>query len=286
MESAVAIASTVATRETARRWGALGDTTMQVMVERDAPAGPPWLQTAISWRLLERTSAGVEGETLRLYRPARILAFGPTDRLSDGYEAARAAAREHGFAPLERLAGGRAAVFHEETVAFAWTVPAAQARLGIRARFEQMSELLAEALRSLGVDARVGAVPGEYCPGDYSVNAGGRTKLIGIGQRVLRDAAHVGGVIVVDGASDVRDVLVPVNEALGIDWDPATAGSVRDVAPAVTWDGVVDAVLAAAGVRWPLEPAEVSEALREEARMLEATFADPATLAGAGRSSS
>ena len=37
-----------------------------------------------------------------------------------GYAEAAAAARDHGFEAVKRLAGGRAAVFHEQTVAFAW----------------------------------------------------------------------------------------------------------------------------------------------------------------------
>ena len=89
-----------------------------------------------------------------------------------------------------------------------------------------------EALRSLGVDARVGEVPGEYCPGAFSINARGREKVVGVGQRLIRGAAHVGGVIVVDGAGRVRDALMPVYDALDIDWDPATSGSVaREVGP-------------------------------------------------------
>ncbi len=86
-----------------------------------------------------------------------------------------------GFAAVERLAGGRAAVFHEGTLAFAWAVPERTPRLGIRARFEELSSFVETALRSLGVDARVGEVPGEYCPGPYSVSARGERKLMGSG---------------------------------------------------------------------------------------------------------
>ena len=57
------------------------------------------------------------------------------------------------------------------------------------------------ALQRLGVDARVGEVPREYCPGDYCVNARGQTKLAGIGQRLIKGAWHIGGVIVVDEAT-------------------------------------------------------------------------------------
>ena len=107
-----------------------------------------------------------------------------------------------------------------------------------------MAELVRAALAGLGVDARVGEVPGEYCPGAFSVNAGGRVKLAGIGQRLIKGGAHVGCVIVAGGSEELRDVLVPVYEALGIDWDPATAGSVEDEVAGVTPAEVEAAILA------------------------------------------
>jgi octanoyl-[GcvH]:protein N-octanoyltransferase len=42
----------------------------------------------------------------------------------------------------------------------------------------------------------------------------------------------------------VRDVLIPVYGALGLDWDPATAGAVADEVPSVSWEDVADALLA------------------------------------------
>jgi lipoate-protein ligase A len=105
-----------------------------------------------------------------------------------------------------------------------------------------MAGVVARALQSLGVDARVGAVPGEYCPGDHSVNARGQAKLMGVGQRLVKGAAHVGGVIVVRDAARVRDVLVPVYAAMGVAWEPATAGAVEDEVPGATREGVVAAL--------------------------------------------
>ena len=113
-----------------------------------------------------------------------------------------------------------------------------------------MAEIVAGALGRLGIDARIGEVPGEYCPGDFSVSAGGRTKIAGIGQRVIAGGAHVGGVLVFRGADEIREVLVPLYEALGLEWDPATAGSVEDAlgappAPASGPDPLLDEVKAA-----------------------------------------
>jgi hypothetical protein len=93
------------------------------------------------------------------------------------------------------------------------------------------------------VDARVGEVPGEYCPGEFSVNARGKTKLVGVGQRILLRAAHVGGVVVVAEGERIRDVLVPIYEALGLEWDPTTAGSLQDEVPGITWEDAERAIL-------------------------------------------
>ena len=77
----------------------------------------------------------------------------------------------------------------------------------------------------------MGAVPGEYCPGAYSVNARGTHKLMGVGQRLIRGAAHLGGVVVVDHAERVNLPLIPAYEALGYDWDPGATGAIdREVA--------------------------------------------------------
>jgi lipoate-protein ligase A len=133
-------------------------------------------------------------------------------------------------------------VFCEHTIAFAWAGTGDDVWAGTHERFRNIAGIVERALRRLGVDARVGEVPREYCPGDYSVNAGGRIKLAGIGQRLIRGAWHIGGVIVMSDGERVRDILVPVYEALGLDWDPATAGAVADVAPGVTWDDVAGAL--------------------------------------------
>lgn len=168
------------------------------------------MDTALSHATLRLVAKGQTPETLRLHRPAAVVAFGPRDRVAPGFADAVAAARAHGFASVERLAGGRAAVFHAGTIAFSWAIPDPRAREGIRPRFDALAEIVVEAVRALGVDARIGEVPGEYCPGEHSVNARGRTKLMGVGQRIIDGAAHVGGVIVVTDADRIRDVLTPV----------------------------------------------------------------------------
>lgn len=231
--------------------------------------GRPAFDTAVSRALLDGVSAGRLPECLRLYEPDDVLAFSVLDRTRPGFPGAVEAARARGFDAMLRLAGGRAAVFHRTTLAFAWVIPDEAPRRSIGARFDALAGLVTETLAGLGVDARVGEVPGEYCPGEHSVNARGRTKLMGVGQRLVRGAAHVGGVIVVGGSERIRDVLGPVYRALDFDFDPATVGSVEDEVGAIPPRRVADALLGAFARRFALEPGAVDADTLARARALE-----------------
>lgn len=215
------------------------------------------LDTAISSTILHRVARRESGETIRLHRAGPILAFGKLDRLRPDYGSAVAAARAHGYDPVERIAGGRAAVFHEGTISFSRAFPLGTgAYEGTRERFSWMANLIRDALSDIGVDARVGEVEGEYCPGQFSVSAEDRIKVAGIGQRVMSGAAHVGGVIVVRGGVRIAEVLMPVYEALELDWRRETSGSVAlalgesdETQPFEVPDPLVDRVLDAIRVR-------------------------------------
>jgi octanoyl-[GcvH]:protein N-octanoyltransferase len=220
----------------------------------------PALDTAVSRALMLRVAAGELPSTLRLARPGRMLAFSKRDVVAPGYRDAVRAARAAGFEPAVRLAGGRAAVFHEGTLELAHARADEEPRDGIHSRFLSTAALIARAASGLGVDARVGEVSGEYCPGRYSVNAGGARKLAGLGQRVVAGGSHTGAVIVVNGAEQVRAALVPVYEALDIDWDPATVGAVADEVAAPlddTWSALQQALVEEYSRSYDLEPAEL-----------------------------
>ncbi|HHC07834.1 MAG TPA: lipoate--protein ligase family protein [Actinobacteria bacterium] len=211
----------------------------------DAPA----MGTAVARALLEAVAAGTEPETLWLHVPGREVAFARQDARVPGFPAAADRARAHGFVPVLRLAGGRAAVFHPATVAFSWTVPTADPADGIEDRYRWITGVVGEALSRLGLDARVGEVPGEYCPGRWSMHLAGRWKVVGVGQRLVRGAAHVGGVVVVDGAEEIRDVLVDVYRALELPWRPETVGSLAMALPGLDPGRVVTAIAATARAR-------------------------------------
>jgi lipoate-protein ligase A len=235
----------------------------------------PELSTAISRTILGRVAAGELPPTIRIHRPGNEVAFGRQDIASPGYEAAAEAAGAAGFAAVERLAGGRAAVFHQGTIAIARAYADPQPPKRTYARFEEMADLIADTLRGLGVDARVGEVPGEYCPGAYSVNARGATKLAGIGQRMIRGGAHMGGVMVASGGGEVARVLEPVYRALELEWDPATSGSVaEELGREVDVGELEEALIAELAKRYELVDAELDEETVEAAaRSLEAADA-------------
>ncbi len=229
----------------------------------------------MSRALLERVAAGELPETLRLARPGAMVAFGKQDAVARGYAEAARAAREHGFEAVLRLAGGRAAVFHEQTLELAHALPGGDVRSGVHDRFREAADRIAAALRDLGVDARVGEVPGEYCPGGYSVNARGELKLAGVGQRLIRGGAHLGAVVVAADAARVREPLVPVYSALGLDWEPDTTGSVADEVAGVGLDEVTEVIRAAYARDYELVDAELDAETLELARRLAPEHAAP-----------
>ena len=118
-----------------------------------------------------------------------------------------------------------------------------QARDDFRERFAVLGAQLAAGLRTLGVPAGVGPVPGEYCPGEFSVNAAGTTKIVGTAQRLTRHGYLFSAVVLVTDPEPVRTVLVDAYAALGFDWRPASVGCVADHAPDVTVADVEDALL-------------------------------------------
>ncbi|MHA7219396.1 lipoate--protein ligase family protein [Arthrobacter sp. MDT1-48-3] len=212
--------------------------------------------------LLRDVAAGERPATVRLYRPSPTVAFGQRDARLPGFPAAGAAATALGFEPLVRRAGGRAAAYHRGCLVVDHIEPAPDPVAGTRARFASFGTFFAEVLAGLGVDAHVGEVPGEYCPGEFSVH--GRIdgvptiKLVGTAQRVVAGAWLFSSVVVVEDPAPLRAVLTDVYAALELPWRPATAGAAQDLAHDVTVDAVQDALLAAYTAVVRLEAPEAS----------------------------
>lgn len=118
------------------------------------------MDVAVSHSILSAVARGEMGGVFRLHVPGPTVAFGRADRMTPRYLDAVRAASANGFTAVERLVGGRAAVFHESTLAFSWAVPDPKPPARTIHRFEIISSLMHQAFQSLGVDARIGELPG------------------------------------------------------------------------------------------------------------------------------
>jgi lipoate-protein ligase A len=223
----------------------------------------PLLDSALGPALLARVAEGGGPELLRLYRPRPTLAFSGRDCASPGIAAAAAAARAAGFVPIRRGPGGRAAAYHRGALCLDHLGSDPDGIATIRSRFAGYGELLVGGLRDLGVDAELGPVPGEYCPGEFSINDGNGHKLVGTAQRLVRGAWLFGTVILVADPEPVREVLIEVYDALRLDWDPATVGAVQSTVPGVRIEDVRAAVRQAYGQLATLRPASLDDAAVE-----------------------
>ncbi|MDQ0820853.1 octanoyl-[GcvH]:protein N-octanoyltransferase [Arthrobacter sp. V4I6] len=224
-----------------------GPRTLTIVRQEESLGAAGDLDFAIE--LLQKVKAGHLGPTLRLYRPVPTVAFGQRDTHLPGFDAAARACRSLGFEPLVRKAGGRAAAYHQGTLVIDHLEPERDAIVGAKGRFSFFGELLAQALRSAGVDAAVGEIPGEYCPGEFSVHGRNpelpshQVKLVGTAQRVVAGGWLFSSVIVVEDSAPIRAVLEASYAALGLAWDPATAGAVNDLVPQLDVDAIEAAVI-------------------------------------------
>ena len=248
-----------------------------MLVVRETAPRRPSLEVAVSHALVERVGEG--DAVLRLYRPAPTLAFGRLDALRPGFAAAVEAARAHGFEPVLRAPGGHAVAYHEGCLGIDEVIGEADPIAGMHDRFARTGERFAAALRTLAVDAGVGRVPGEFCPGDFTVHARGAVKLVGTAQRVVRRASLLAASVAVSDADRLREVLRDVYRELELDWDPATAAGVADEVPGVDVDAVERAVLEAYG---QTAGGELDAATLEHARRLEPRHAISAVRTGGG----
>lgn len=195
---------------------------------------------------------------LRIYRPQPTVAFGQRDARLPGYEAAARAARRLGYEPLIRRAGGRAAAYHPGCLVVDHIEPDSDPIRESQARFAAFGELLGEALMRCGVDAQLGPVPHEYCYGEHSVHgvANGqpdeRIKLIGTAQRQIATGWLFSSSIIVEGGPSIRRVLTETYDAMGLEWDPLSAGAASDLAPGLTVERVEAAVLEVYAQHWTL----------------------------------
>lgn len=179
---------------------------------------------------------------LRCYRPQPTAAFAPRDMIADYHARAAKAVADAGFAPVERLAGGHLAVYDGNAVVIDLVSPHAKPREHIQERFRLFAGAIASALKKLSIDARIGALPGEYCPGAYSVNGGGLVKLVGNAQRINKNGYHLGAVLSVTPSHQAKAAIAAAYAIMGIKFDPATFGAMTELKPGLSFDALCKAI--------------------------------------------
>lgn len=186
-------------------------------------AATPAADRQVTADLVEQTADTGES-VVRVWQPHRQVAFGRRDRNRDGYEQARTIAADHGFKTTERAVGGHAVAFTGTTISFVRTETVDESRTGIGERYDAAISDLTAAFAALGIEVSEGEPDGAFCPGSHSLST--RGKIVGLAQRVKRDVATVGGIVVVADHDTVADVLEPVYGALGIPFERSAVGSV------------------------------------------------------------
>lgn len=212
---------------------------------REAEVGPPTTPAEVDVArvraALDDLNQGAAG-VLRIYRPAPTAAFATRDVTAPGYAEARKRVTAHGFSPVERVAGGRLAIYDENALVIDLVAPHPAPRDDTRARFDVFATLLSGRLHAFGANTEVGELAGEYCPGAYSVHAERRLKLVGIAQRITRRGYHLGAVITVQKAPATRTALIAAYDALALAFNPGTFGAFADIALPPAWPTLADAL--------------------------------------------
>lgn len=179
--------------------------------------------------MLEQVAQNPEfGPQVQVYAPLKTVAFSRRETFIPGYQKAASVARKLGYEPIIRTSGGRAVAYDETSLVFDLVLPEPAQRYGNDFIFHELGLTLVAALRAMKIDARLGEVPGEYCPGKYSINARGKVKLIGTSQRAAKGARLISGAVLLGNTQELRNVLTEVNRAMAFDWNPATVGSLHD----------------------------------------------------------
>jgi lipoate-protein ligase A len=191
-------------------------------------AGSALADQAISRDLLERVAAGTLDGALRIWAPVPAVALSRLDELRPGADAARAAAARAGVEAVLRVSGGHAVVVGTGSfcVGIAEAGPTFE---GTQDRYERLTAALIQAFAALGIDSEQGELDGEWCPGAWSIRSGG-VKLAGLAQRAIKGAAWAEAVVDLAPDERSRALLAEIYAALELPLDPATLGSVSELA--------------------------------------------------------
>jgi octanoyl-[GcvH]:protein N-octanoyltransferase len=206
---------------------------MEILVSGplDEPEDGFGLQQAV----LEEVAAGERGPAALIWTSSRYVGATRQETRLSGFAAATEAAWELGFPVLVRNSGGGAVVANRGSLSFSLTFPVEDLRHGLYERYSEGLDLIASALKRVGVEAERGEVEGEFCPGAYSVRSGGQkgVKHAGLAQRVTRRAARLEALLLVSETDEVRTVLERFYGLLELPFRPGSVGDLPVDVPAV-----------------------------------------------------
>lgn len=193
--------------------------------------------------LLLRNRPDTWSELVHIYVPqGPTVAFSSRDLRRPGILAATELARSAGFETVVRSPGGQMVAYDSGAVVIDHVTWSSGLRQAGGATFAANAATHAGVLRALGdIDARVGAVEGEYCPGEFSINVAGRTKVVGSAQRITGTGSLFSTVVQVSVSAEVRAVIAAVSDALGYELRAESVAGLTDYEPALTAEDVAAA---------------------------------------------
>jgi octanoyl-[GcvH]:protein N-octanoyltransferase len=205
--------------------------------------------------IFEQVAAGVRPPTLSITPSTRHVGVTSRDTFRPGFADAVRASREEGYPVLVRSSGGGATAAHYGTFGFSIIRPATdgEPRRTVRDRYDEAAALVLGAFSRLGIQAEIGEIRDEFCPGDHSIRVGSwedGEKVVGIAQRITRRATSVGGIVLVEGEEELAHVLERVYAAMRLPFRPESVGSLSRAGGRAGVREVIDAFAAEASLRY------------------------------------
>ena len=221
--------------------------------------------------VFEQVASGARPLTISITPSAKHVGVTRRDTRRPGFEAAVRASNEEGYPVMVRGSGGGATAANKGTFGFSIVRPAVEKeiRRSIHDRYEEAATLVLGAFSRLGLQAEVGEVREEFCPGDHSIRVGGwesGTKLVGIAQRITRRATSVGGIVLVHGEEELAKVLEKVYRAMDLPFRTGSVGSLRGAGVEAGVEEAVEAFAAEAETRYGAKRATVDGQTMKAAR--------------------
>ena len=206
---------------------------MEVLIAE--PLDDPEVGFGLQQAVLEEVAAGERGPVALIWTSPRYVGATRQETRLSGFARATEAATKLGFPVLVRNSGGGAVAANRGSLSFSLTFPVEDLRHGLYERYAEGLDLIASALRRVGVEAERGEVEGEFCPGAYSVRSGGPRgiKHAGLAQRVTRRAARLEALLLVSETDEIGAVLERFYGLLGLPFRPGSVGDLPVDVPTV-----------------------------------------------------